>query len=503
MTGFSFNPIASMSFVSNTFTNFTGRVVNIALDTTALSLNAAASSYANAGLMLTRLVSGVKEIGVAKVKSERNVGVAPFYLVKKDHFIKSLDGKVDLLLAEVSFDRKNGTNDDSGIVRGNDYPAIFYSHGMFMNSNFGLFPIDGRGHIPNIDTIKTFLGFLAFLGFRVFYLHMRNAVHIQNRYVRNNSNFVTDPSLRPDLRGVPYSIPKGTTFDDLRDFDIGSALRYIVEEVGEKNIVAIAHSLGGDMLYDYMGLKRPYAKNIVGFVPLATPLRWDFKDEALIKVLIKIGKNAEAFNSLLEVLGSDRQTNPLGYFAERMRLASELLAGFSPAVGLLYRIATKLPFVKDALNTLRNTDGENGGVNMKIAGKFIRKCLEPMPPTMVSHFMRIVNSSEGCLTSHDGRIISEGFSNIRIPILAVAGEKDGLAIADRNIAPDFGKLASNQKKILIVPNADHFTTISGPNAPRYMWFEVAKWMHDMGFYPEYDASALERLYRTYINIKSR
>ena len=189
--------------------------IETGLDVTAAAAEAAARTYAGAGLALTRLVSGVREARVPKKTSEREVGVPPFFLTKHDHFITSLDGSVDLMLGELgcSASPKNGY-----------LPALFYTHGMFMNANFGLFPIDGNGPVPNIDTIRTFLGFFAFLGFPVFYLHLRNCVHVQNRYVRNHSRYVTDPALRPDLRSVPYIVPERSTFETVMRGDIGAAL---------------------------------------------------------------------------------------------------------------------------------------------------------------------------------------------------------------------------------------------------------------------------------------
>ena len=475
-----------------------GRCAELALSGTAHSVETTAKMYARAGLLLTNLVSGVREVRVEKMSSERDVGVPPFYLTKRDHFITSLDGEADLLLSELSYDRANGTDNGTGIVRSDDYPAIFYSHGMFTNANFGLFPIDGRGPIPNIDTIRTFLGFLAFLGFRVFYLHMRNCVHIQNRYVRNKSAYVTDPNRRPDLQGVPYTIPPGTTFDVIKRHDIGSALAHIVGTHGFERIVAIAHSLGGDMLYDYIGRDLPFAENIVGFAPLCSPLRWKFDDERLIRILIMISKNAEAINNFLEEVGSDKRTNPLGFLAERLRLGSEILAGFSPATGFIYEVGTHLPWIRNALKTLRYTDDNSENVTAKTIGKFIRKCLEPMPPLMIKHFMRLVRSDTGILTTHDGRTVRDVFPNIQIPVMAVAGDKDGLAHPERNIVPDFWRIGSENKRLHVVGGGYHFTTIAGRKAPKATWFEITRWMHEMGFYPDYDPVTLEAVYEKYI-----
>ncbi|MBT3181795.1 MAG: hypothetical protein HN337_04705 [Deltaproteobacteria bacterium] len=475
-----------------------GRVAEMALDTTAFSVETTANAHARAGLLLTKLVSGMTEVRVTKTVSERTIGEPPFFLKKHDHFITSLDGKVDLLLAELSYDRANGIDGGVKVARGDDNPAILFTHGMFMNSNFGLFPIDGHGRIPNMDTLRTFLGFFAFLGFRVFYLHMRNCVHIQNRYMRNKSAYVTDPKLRPDLHGVRYTIPPDTTFDDLKRHDIGSALTHIVRDLGCERVVAMAHSLGGDMLYDYIGRGLPYSENIVGFAPLCSPLRWKFDDEALIRILVKISKNAEAINTFFEQVGNSRRTNPLAFLAERVRIGSEVLAGFSPATGFMYQVGTHLPWIRGALNTLRYTEDESEHVTPKTIGKFIRKCLEPMPPLMVEHFMRLVQSQDGVLTTHDGRVIRDQFPNIQIPILAIGGDRDGLANPARNIAPDFDRLGSKNKRILTVEGGDHFTTIAGKKAPKATWFEIAKWMHEMGFYPDYNADTLQQIYERHI-----
>jgi hypothetical protein len=91
--------------------------IEAGLDLTAHTVNAAASLYGTAGLAATKLVSGAREIRVEKVPIEREVGKAPYYLSKKDHFIESLDGEVDLLLAEVNFDRVAGADEPSGLKR--------------------------------------------------------------------------------------------------------------------------------------------------------------------------------------------------------------------------------------------------------------------------------------------------------------------------------------------------------------------------------------------------
>ncbi|HPW45276.1 MAG TPA: hypothetical protein PKU96_02770 [bacterium] len=480
-----------------------GMATGAALDAAYFGLNAAASAYSSAGLNLTRIVSGLRETGMQKRETERISGRTPYFLTKRDHFIKSLDEKVDLLLGEISFDRIAASSSANDIERSEELPAIFFSHGMFMNANFGLFPIDGRGQIPNIDTLKTFLGFFAYLGFKVFYLHMRNCVQVQNRYVRNTSAYVTDPSARPDMRGVKYEIPPGTTFDVVKENDIGSALRYINVEMGYDKIVAIAHSLGGDMLYDYIGSKLPYSSKIAGFVPLCSPLRWKYPDEMLIRILLKVSKSADALNSFMEQAGVERRADPLGFVSERVRFASELLAGFSPLTEVAFKVSAQIPLLREALATLYYPGEDFAHINQRIIGKFIRKCLEPMPTPMIEHFMKILSSSDGSLTTSEGRPISAVLPNISIPVMAIAGGRDGLAKAEQNIEPEFKKIGSSSKKIHIVENGDHFTTVIGKDSPRTTWLEIASWLHKIGLYPEFDRNVVEKIISDHVDVEKR
>lgn len=480
-----------------------GMATGAALDATYFGLNTAASAYSSAGLSLTRLVSGIRETGMQKRETERISGRAPYFLTKRDHFIKSLDGRVDLLLGEISFDRTAAASSANDIERSEELPAIFFSHGMFMNANFGLFPIDGRGQIPNIDTLNTFLGFFAYLGFKVFYLHMRNCVQVQNRYVRNTSAYVTNPSARPDMRGVKYEIPPGTTFDVVKENDIGSALKYINATLGHDKIVAMAHSLGGDMLYDYIGSGLPYSGNIAGFVPLCSPLRWKYPDEMLIRILLKISKSADALNSFMEQSGVGRRANPLGFVSERVRFASELLAGFSPLTGAAFKVSAQIPLLREALATLYYPGDDFAHANQRVIGKFIRKCLEPMPTPMIEHFMKILSSNDGSLTTSEGRPISAVLPNISIPVLAIAGGRDGLAKAEQNIEPEFKKIGSSSKKIQIVENGDHFTTVIGRESPRATWLEIVSWIHEIGLYPGFDRSVIEKIISDHVAVAKR
>jgi pimeloyl-ACP methyl ester carboxylesterase len=276
----------------------------------------------------------------------------------------------------------------------------------------------------------------------------------------------------------------------------------MVEELGIKQIVAMAHSLGGVMTADYLGQELPHSDKIVGFIPLNSPFRWKF-DELLIRLVIEISKNAEALNGLLEELGGEKSYSPLAFLGKRARKAAQVAAGLSPIVGMLYKLGTYIPWIKTALRTLRNPDDKKERITHRTIGKFLRKCLEPMPEKMVKHFLRVIRSETGEFFDDEGRKIADSFDRVKAKMLVVTGEKDGLANLDAHIAPDLDRFTSTEVETLEVAEADHFTTIAGAKSPRQVWFKIAEWLHRNGWYPEYDAAKLEDLYEDYINPKAK
>ncbi|HQG14105.1 MAG TPA: hypothetical protein PLT05_07090, partial [bacterium] len=201
--------------------------------------------------------------------------------------------------------------------------------------------------------------------------------------------------------------------------------------------------------------------------------------------------------------GVERRADPLGFVSERVRFASELLAGFSPLTEVAFKVSAQIPLLREALATLYYPGEDFAHINQRIIGKFIRKCLEPMPTPMIEHFMKILSSSDGSLTTSEGRPISAVLPNISIPVMAIAGGRDGLAKAEQNIEPEFKKIGSSSKKIHIVENGDHFTTVIGKDSPRTTWLEIASWLHKIGLYPEFDRNVVEKIISDHVDVEKR
>jgi len=102
-----------------------------------------------------------------------------------------------------------------------------------------------------------------------------------------------------NLRGRKYSsVPnsgKGHldydwTFDDYLNYDLPAAIKYVTDYTGAKKVTWIGHSMGGMLIYAYLGSPKTSWRNDVGkIVTMASPVNFSPVDDTT-KMLASLGK---------------------------------------------------------------------------------------------------------------------------------------------------------------------------------------------------------------------
>jgi predicted alpha/beta hydrolase len=199
-----------------------------------------------------------------------------------------------------------------------------------------------------------------------------------------------------ELRGRGESRPTGVcarprtwTFDDLATFDVPAAIAHVTGTTGRATMW-VGHSMGGLVLYAYLGQQREPAPRLRAGVTLASPVVFPATSSTLFR---------EIGSSLLAL--------PFGETVYQRWVLGALwvLIGWSPAIGI-------------GMNPTN--------VDRAVVGPALRRSLGNVPRAKLQQLARW--ASEGVFCSFDGTVdYRAALAGVTTPLLLIAGSADRVA----------------------------------------------------------------------------
>jgi pimeloyl-ACP methyl ester carboxylesterase len=194
-----------------------------------------------------------------------------------------------------------------------------------------------------------------------------------------------------DLRGAGASVPPrrwNWNFDDYATYDVSACIAHIRARTGAEKVHWVGHSMGGMLLYAYLGTVHP--EWVRSGVAMGSPVRFQSK---------------HGFHGALKLVGL------LDYLPlVPIRTAIHLAIPFLPYV-------RRSPFLRSQMNT--------DNVDIAYIQRAAYNAVHHLPPALLKQFADW--AANDCFRSFDKSVdYQAAVRNIRVPILVVAGRADKL-----------------------------------------------------------------------------
>ena len=252
-------------------------------------------------------------------------------------------------------------------------------------------------------------------------------------------------------RGMSHPLPgcrhpRSWTFDDLVRTDVPAAIEFVQRHIGHRRVCWIGHSMGGMVIYAYLGLARDAAA-LAAAVTLASPVTFP-----------------PIASQLMRQLGELLLALP---FPERIPQRAVL--------GVLWQLVGRTR----ALDVGMNPDN----IDHAVVGVALRRSICNVPRAKLRQLSAW--ALRGAFASIDGSIdYRQNLRHVRTPVLSLAGARDRLAPPE-NIQIACDLLASARKRVVILGKAQHFRTdyghvdtVFGRHAPDEVFPLIADWVGD-------------------------
>lgn len=237
------------------------------------------------------------------------------------------------------------------------------------------------------------------------------------------------------------------TFDDYLNYDLPAAIKYVTEQTGAKQVTWIGHSMGGMLMYAYLGSpKHKWRNNVEKIIIIASPTNFAPIDDST-NALAKIGKVFINSGDMLPIQSGAKLTGR--YLAKRRDMAQWTINpdNFSEQTTLYY-LANGTPNV-------------SGGA--------------------INQFLGWLNTNT--FTSLDGEIdYRAGVEKIEVPALVMAGKLDNLAPIWA-VYPGYKLLSSKDKTFYLLGQVNgckedhaHGGVILGNWAKEEVYAVVKDWL---------------------------
>jgi predicted alpha/beta hydrolase len=252
-------------------------------------------------------------------------------------------------------------------------------------------------------------------------------------------------------RGMSHALPgcrhpQSWTFDDLVRIDVPAAIEFVQRHVGHPRLCWIGHSMGGMVIYAYLGLAREQGM-LAAAVTLASPIGF-----------------APMASQLTRQLGELLLALPFP-----ARIPQRVV------LGALWQLVGRTR----ALEVGMNPDN----VDRAVVGVALRRSICDVPRAKLRQLSGW--ALRGGFASNDGRIdYRQNLRHVRTPMLTIAGACDRLAPPE-NVGIAYDLLASARKRFVVLGKAQHFSTdyghvdtVFGRRAPDEVYPLIADWVGD-------------------------
>ncbi|MCB1137950.1 MAG: alpha/beta fold hydrolase [Leptospiraceae bacterium] len=237
------------------------------------------------------------------------------------------------------------------------------------------------------------------------------------------------------------------TFDDIVEYDVPAAIRRVRELTGAPKVTWIGHSMGAMVASGFLGRKLPESENVACLVSIGSPGRLDHVNGRFWSTLSKY---------------------PWLQGALDLKLGANVIA---PVSG---RVTTPVErFIYSPEN-----------VSSQTVRKLLNNAIENINPGVASQMLEWIQ--KGTETTEDGSYsYRNGFSNIKVPTLYIAGEGD-LVAPPRTVIHSYRLNSSRHKDIIILSREDyssdycHIGLVLGEEAPEEIFPEVHEWLNRYG-----------------------
>lgn len=249
-------------------------------------------------------------------------------------------------------------------------------------------------------------------------------------------------SSRPGLF-TPFSW--GFNFDDFLDKDIPAALELVKRVSGQPRVFWLGHSMGGMLGYALAGDEK--RDDLAGLVAVCSPVWLD-----------------------------------RSFGMGRLKLLSRLLG---PARAVMFRPLSRFfaPMLGRAPNFLSQPMMLAGSMEPRAVRRAMVNLVENASVALVRQMMGWVRKRT--FVSSDGqRDYMERLSNIDVPVLLLAADRDGLA-SPESVAPAYERIRSSDKQMRVfgIDAGDDFDfghgdVLLGTLAPKLVHVEIANWLEE-------------------------
>lgn len=257
-----------------------------------------------------------------------------------------------------------------------------------------------------------------------------------------------------DLRGAGASVPPKAwnwNFDDYARFDVSACVAHIRARTGAEKLHWVGHSMGGMLLYAYLGTVHP--EWIRSGVAMGSPVRFE-------------GKRG---------------------VAGALKLA--FLLDYIPYVPVRTAVHLALPFIPLARgNSIARAQMNTHNVDLQFIQRVAYNAVHHLPPALLKQFADW--AANDCFRSFDKKVdYQAAVRNIHVPIMVVAGGGDRL-VHKGNAKHAFDLLPDDSgKKYLELSRAagfradyGHIDIVFGTNANAEVLPLVIDWVvqHEAG-----------------------
>ena len=346
-----------------------------------------------------------------------------------------------------------GKSDETHFCKTQDGWRLALSHyckGKACSPNIKKVPIilcHGLGynqHFWDLDDSVNFARTLAEKDYDVWLLSLRGSGQSTKPGISILKN-LTD-MRKGELKSASFAPSKlNWDIDDYIKYDIPAALNYVTSYTKKPRVIWIGHSLGGMIMYGYLGLK-PDPK-IQAIVTLGSPL---IIPQPPNNILQAFAKNNLLFKTLL-IVNTRSGATSIAPFYEYL---------ITPDKVLFYN--------------QRNMDSET-------IGKVLEFVVEDLPIGVVNQVMDMVRT--GIFRSIDGTInYTELASQITVPALLCCGKADNLAPPE-SVRFAYHTISSEDKIFKMFGTANghkndygHNDLILGKFAKKEVYPEILRWL---------------------------
>ncbi|MEE8311117.1 MAG: alpha/beta fold hydrolase [Candidatus Binatia bacterium] len=236
------------------------------------------------------------------------------------------------------------------------------------------------------------------------------------------------------------------TFDDFVTTDVPTVIRFVQQQLGHRRICWIGHSMGGMVMYAYLGLARDDAVPAAA-VSLATPI------------------------------GFPRVASDLAHGLGKLLLSIPISARVPqrPVIGALWHLVGWTR----ALEVGMNPDN----IDRHTVGTALRKSMSNVSREKLLQLAHW--SATGTFSSVDGTVdYRRNLARIRTPMLVVAGANDRLAPPEI-AGTGYDQIASPIKRMVVLGRSEgfdadygHVDIIFGRQAPAEVFPLIAEWARE-------------------------